>query len=191
MFVIARVAKQSRSKKIETALPDCFVLIANAMKAGLGLQQAMKIAGEEGPWPLNEEFAQILEKIKLGHALDEALSDTEKKLNIPDFSLMAHSIILLRGIGGNLVSHLENLANILRERQKITGKVRLLTTQGMVQGVILAVMPFVLGLVLRFLSPDFMSPLFSHPLGWAAIVVVAILDLGGWFWMRHLSKVTV
>ncbi|MDP2600316.1 MAG: type II secretion system F family protein [Deltaproteobacteria bacterium] len=180
-----------RKKKIEAGLADCFVLIANAMKAGLGLQQALKLAGEEGPWPLNEEFSLVLEKTKLGHTLDEALSDTERKLNIPDFSLMVHSVILLRGIGGNLASHLENLSKILRERQKVTAKVGLLTAQGMTQGVILAVMPFVLGLVLHFLSPDFIAPLFAHPLGWLSLAAVVILDCGGYFWMRHMAKVTI
>ena len=191
MFVIASIAKQSRSKALEKSLPDCFVLIANAMKAGLGLQQAMKIAGEEGPWPLNEECSLILEKTKLGFTLDQAFLDAEKRLSIPDFSLMVHSIVLLRGIGGNLVSHLENLSAILRERQKITAKAKLLTAQGMTQGVILGVMPFVLGLSLWFLSPEFIEPLFLHPWGWAAMAVIAVLDIGGYFWMKKMGRVRI
>ncbi len=182
---------EKHPKKLEAVLPDGFLLMANALKAGLGMHQAFQMAAEEGPSPFKETVAAILEKTKLGHSLDEALLDSAHRLNSPDFSLMAHSIVLLRGIGGNLVGHLENLSRILRERQRVSAKIHLLTAQGMAQGAILAVMPFGLAACIAFISPEFISPLFTHPLGWLSVFLILGLDLGGYLWMRKLARIRI
>lgn len=188
---IAHYQRQKRLKKMEEVLPDGFTMIANAMKAGLGLSQALLIASEESPTPLNEEFAQILERVKLGRSLEEALLASESQLKLPDFSLMVHSIITLKAIGGNFVVHFENLARILRERQKVSEKIRLLTAEGLSQGAVLGLLPLGLGLALFFLSPEFVAPLWQQPLGWVAMILIAALDFGGWLWMKKMARVEI
>jgi len=177
--------------EIEKSLPDCFTMIANAMKAGLSLPQALQIASTDSPPALARVIRDLLERIKLGRSLEEALLASESQLKLPDFSLMVHSIITLRQIGGNFVIHFENLSHILRERQRVTEKVRLLTTQGLTQGVILGLMPFGLGFALCLLSPAFISPLWETPLGWVVLGLIILLDIGGWLWMRRLARVEV
>ncbi len=176
---------------IEEALPHCFTIIANAMKAGLPLIQSLQIASREAHPPLAKELQEILEKVSLGRSLDEALLLSEGRLKIPDFSLMVHSIVTLRQIGGNFVVHFENLARILRERERVSAKIRLLTTQGTTQATILGLMPFGLSLILYFLSPEFVSPLFETPLGWLTIFLVLILDGIGFLWINQLSKIEI
>lgn len=189
--IFKKYRRQKRLKKIGENLPDCFTMIANAMKSGLSLPQALQIASLEGPSPLNEELKSILEKVKLGRSLEEALLAHESQLRLSDFSLMVHSIIILSQIGGNFVLHFENLARILRERQKVTSKIQLLTAQGLSQGVILGLLPVGLGVSIYFLSPDFISPLWETPLGFLTIGFIFILDFGGWLWMKQLAKIEI
>ncbi|MDO8526785.1 MAG: type II secretion system F family protein [Deltaproteobacteria bacterium] len=182
---------QKRLNKIEAGLADGFTLMANAMKAGLGFSQALQMASTDAPWPLNEEIHSILERMKLGWSLEESFLEAEARLKIPDFSLMVQSILILRQIGGNFVAHFENLSRILRERERVSAKVRLLTAQGLSQGVILGLLPLVLGLALFFLSPEFVAPLWQTPLGWIAMVLILALDAGGYLWMKKMSKVEI
>lgn len=183
--------KRRQRKQIEEALPDFFTMLANAMKAGLSFPKALQMAGTEGPSPLREEFQGVLEKVRLGWSLEEALLQKEAALRIPDFSLMVHSVLVLRQIGGNFVPHFEKLSAVLREREKISSKIGLLTAQGMTQGVVVGLMPPALFLALFFLSPEFVAPLWETPPGWLAALLIAALDLGGFFWMLRLAKVDV
>lgn len=130
-------------------------------------------------------------KLEQGMMLEEALLVMERDLKLPDFSLMVHSIVLLRQVGGNFVAHFENLAKILQQRNQVSNKVRLMVSQGLMQGNLLALMPLALGLGLYFLSPEFFAPFFEHPSGWPLLVLILFLDFGGWFWMRKLAKVKV
>lgn len=183
--------KKRDLQKIEERLPDCFTMIANAMKSGLSFPQALEIIAQEIEGPLGAVFQEILSKIKMGESLEEVLLRVEKRLGLPDFSLMVHSIVILRKMGGNFVVHFEKLSQIIRERQKVSGKIRLLTTQGMTQGAILSLLPLGLGLALYFIAPEFLSPLWSHWSGWLCVSLVLLLDAGGYLWMRHMSQIKI
>lgn len=178
-------------RKIETQLSDFFSWLIQAMRAGLSLPKALETAALELPPPLRGELEIILERVHRGESLEEALLKTEASLKLPDFSLFVHSVLLLRHVGGNFVEHFENLSQLLRERQKVSEKIRTLTAQGKMQGTLLALFPFFLGSLLTFLSPEFLSPLWETKAGWGVLVVVFLLDIGGWLWIQHWSKVEV
>lgn len=191
MFYLNLLRENRFRKKIEENLIDGFSMMANAMKSGLSLPQSLQMVAKEGPEPLNQEIGSALERMKLGVSLEEALVVSEKKIKSSDFSLMVHSILILRQIGGNFVVHFEKLTKILRERERVSQKIRVLTAQGLSQGVILGMLPIVLGLGLWFLSPEYIAPLWESPLGWFIIILIFSLDLGGYLWMRKMAKVEI
>lgn len=161
------------------------------MKASLSLPKALELACIEMPWPLKEELENILGRVKTGQTLEESLLKSARLLDIADFSLFVDSVVLLRQIGGNFVEHFENLSQILRERQKVTEKIRTVTSQGKVQGNFLALLPFLLGAALMVLSPDYLTPLWQSPLGWVFSALVLLLDIGGWLWIQKWAKVEI
>ena len=180
-----------RRQKIQKQIGDLFSWLGSAMKAGLSFPQGLQTAAEEIPSPLKEELQMILERVKIGKTLEDSLLISERALKLPDFSLMVYSVILLRQVGGNFVSHFENLGTILRERQEVSEKISLLTSQGLMQGAMLGLMPLGLGLGLFFLSPAFLSPLWETAMGWVVLGMIVSLDLGGYLWMRSLAKVKI
>lgn len=180
-----------RNRKIEEELPSSFAMMANAMKAGLSLSQALQTVGEDPGSAFGEEIHGVLERVRLGAGLEDALLASAKKLRIPDYSLMVHSIVLFRAIGGNFVAHFEKLASILRERQRVTEKISLHTAQGLTQGLLLGCMPLALGLGLCFIAPGFLNPLWESPLGLLFSLLILLLDLGGYLWMRKMARVSV
>lgn len=141
--------------------------------------------------PLGEELKGMVLRVEQGMTLEESLLVMERAMRLKDFSLLVHSIVLLREVGGNFVAHFENLAKILRQRHQVSNKVRLMVAQGLMQGNLLAFLPLILGLGLYFLSSEFFAPFFEHPQGPILLVFVFLLDLGGWLWMRKLAKVKV
>lgn len=191
MHILKNFRRKKEIQKIEEELSGSFTTIANAMKSGLSLPQALQIVGQEKNSPLAEELRFVLDRVRLGLSLEEALLESEKKLKIGDYSLMVHSIVLLRQIGGNFVAHFEKLAGILREREKVSGKIRLYTTQGLTQGILLGVMPLGLGFGISLIAPDFLAPLWQTPLGWILTLLIFSLDVGGYLWMRRLARVSV
>lgn len=183
MFVLDR--------KIQESLIDCVELIANAMRSGLSLSQAFALAGRELSPPLNAEFMRVQERMSLGFSLDEALLESEARIKIPDFSWLVYSMLILKQGGGNFVAHFEKLSQILRERERVSQKISLLTAQGMAQGVLLSLMPLGLGLLLLLTAPQFLSPLWETKPGWFFLFLIFTLDAGGFFWMRKWAKVEV
>ncbi len=180
-----------RRTKIETQFPDFIGWLIQAMKAGLTLPKALELASKEMPRPIREELENILDRVKTGQTLEESLLKSALRLKIPDYSFFVHSVAVLRQIGGNFVEHFEGLARILRERQKVSAKIKTATAQGKVQGNFLALLPFFLGFSLSFLSPDFLAPLWQTPLGWFCAALILLLDIGGWLWVQRWAKVEV
>lgn len=183
--------QQKRRQKIEEGLVDAFTFLANALKAGLALPQALELASRDLTSPLRDEFQIVVAKIQRGLSLKEALVASAGSLKITDYSLMVHSVLLLRDMGGNMVTHLEKLSQVLRERQTITQKISLLTSQGLFQGMILGCLPLFFGCALSLLAPQWMEPLWTTAEGWGIFFLILLLDLGGFFWMRRWARVEV
>lgn len=185
------ILSRRRRIQLESQLSDLLIWLSSSLKSGLSLPQAFQLAAEEIPEPLGRELKLIVARMEQGMILEESLLVSERRLKIADFSLWVHSIVLLRQVGGNFVAHFETLAQVFRQRTQVSGKVRLMAAQGLMQGNLLALMPLGLCAGLYFLSPDFLQPLFTSPQGWMIVALILFLGLGGWLWMRQLARVKI
>jgi tight adherence protein B len=137
--------------------------------------------------PLAEEFDLLMREIRLGIDLDVAMRNIEKRIPIPDFMMVTAAITIAREVGGNLAEALESVARTLREKLQMEGKIRALTSQGRMQGIVMTCLPLLLMVVLRFIEPKAMAPLFSEPIGWATLGVIAAMEFLGY---QSISKIT-
>lgn len=180
-----------RQRAFESQFVDGLTLIANAIKSGLSLQQSFEMASHEMQKPFGEEFSHLLAEIKIGVALTDALKKMEARVGSKDLSIVVQAICILRETGGNLIETFQKITSTIRERQKIHGKIRVLTTQGMVQGIIILCMPFALSVLLYFMVPDFIMPLFTKPLGIILIFIALILQTIGAILMKKIVMIKV
>ena len=190
-LVHLRVKKKRRIAKFEKQLPEGLGLIARALRAGHAFTSGMKLASEEFGDPLGPEFDEALDEINFGVSVTEALKNLVHRVDCPDLTFFVVSVILQRETGGNLAEIIESLAQLIRERFKFRGKVRVLSAEGRLSAVVLIVIPFLLFLTIFFVNRSFLEPLIRDPLGRVIMLIAICLMAVGVLVIRRIIKVEV
>jgi tight adherence protein B len=171
----------------ESQLIDALGLAARSLRAGHPLPGSFRMIAQEIPPPIGKVFADICQQQDLGVGLDFALRKAADDYASPDLKLFATSIIIQLHSGGNLADMMERLAEVVRDRMRLARRVRVLLAQSQLSKYILLALPFVMFLILNLLSPEFMKPLYTTPLGHRLLLIAAGgLLIGAWV-MNRLS----
>lgn len=188
LFYVAFV-RERRLRKVEQHLPEALDLIGRAMRAGHGFTSALQMAGDELPGPLGLELRAAHDEISFGVSLQQALASLGERLPITDIRYFIVSVLIQRDSGGNLTEVLAKLAELIRERQKLEGKVRVLSANGRFSGWVLVVLPFALAGIMNTFNPAFMSPMWTDPMGQVMLKGMALLMAIGIFIMRRIVRI--
>ncbi len=169
----------ARLKALNSQLADTITLLSNSLRAGMSLVQAMEMVAREGSPPISEEFARVTREIGLGLSPNDALRSLVRRVKSDDVDLLVTAIIIQHEVGGNLTRILDTIATTIRERVKIKGEIKSLTSQQRIAGIVLAALPVVLGGVLMLISPGYMGKLFT-PGPWLALpgIAAAMVTIG-------------
>ena len=166
--------------KLDSQLLDALGMLGNGLRSGLSIQHAMNLVAQEMPKPISQEFQLAISEYNYGKTLEEAFERMAKRVPSVDLGITIEAILVLRSTGANLVETFDIIIDTVRERKKIEGKIKSMTALGVVQGVILGAMPFVLMKVLLLINPIYMEPMFSTTLGWILFgVVILLVGVGG------------
>jgi len=183
--------QKKRMRQLELQLPDALLMVAGSMRAGAALTVALEsMVGESQP-PISQEFELLLREQRVGVDFDTALRNMEKRIPLQDFTMVISALRISREVGGNLADILESLADTLRRKHTMEGKIDALTAQGRMQGIVMTCLPIFLIFVLRFMEPDAMAPLFNTLYGWAVLVVIGIMEVIGYVFIRAIVNIDV
>jgi len=158
-------ARMRRMDRFQRQLPEALELIVRALRAGYSLPLAIKLLAEEMPDPIAGEFATVHEQVNFGVSLQQALLGLCERVPVTDLRFLVVSVLIQRQSGGNLTEILGNLARLIRDRFKLYGRVRVLSSEGRLSAWTLGLLPPGIGLVLNLANPAFMSRLWTDPLG--------------------------
>ncbi|MDY7229439.1 type II secretion system F family protein [Hyalangium rubrum] len=183
--------RKRRIKKFNVQLVDALQAMANAFKAGLTFPQAIEHVAREALPPLSQEFGLFVKEVKLGVPLEEALINMAKRVGSDDLELVVVSTNIARQLGGNMAEMFETISTVIRERFRLEGKIDALTSQGKLQGWIVASMPAVLGMVLNAMRPDLMEPMMNHIFGYLLVTVIAIMEILGILIIRRIVNIDI
>ncbi|WP_163998320.1 type II secretion system F family protein [Pyxidicoccus caerfyrddinensis] len=183
--------RKRRIKKFNVQLVDALQAMANAFKAGLTFPQAIEHVAREAMPPLSQEFGLFVKEVKLGVPLEEALINMGRRVGSDDLELVVVSTNIARQLGGNMAEMFETISTVIRERFRLEGKIDALTSQGKLQGWIVAAMPGVLGMVLNYMRPDLMEPMMNHLFGWILVVIIAIMEIMGILIIRRIVNIDI
>jgi tight adherence protein B len=189
--VALKLIKQRRLQRFNMQLLDSLLSMSNALRAGFSILQAFETVVRERRNPISLEYGLFLQQIRLGVRFEDALNQMEKRVASEDLTLMVVSIETARLTGGNLTEVFEKIAATIRERMRIQGRIRSLTAQGRLQGLIVGAMPFVLMVVLTMLDPEMMGGFFHSRIGMVAIGVVVILVAAGALVIRKIIRIEI
>jgi tight adherence protein B len=141
--------------------------------------------------PIAQEFKLLNQEIRIGLPLEQALAHLYERMPSEDLDLVITSIVISRDLGGNLTEVFDNIAQTIRERHVIEGKIRALTAQGKLQGIIMVLLPFVVGIAIHIVDPKLMEPLYKDEWGWTLLVGLVILTAAGYLWIRKIVRIDV
>jgi tight adherence protein B len=180
-----------RRRALQSQLPDVATALASGLRSGLSLGQAMDQVVRFQPAPMAQEFALMLREHRIGLPLEQALQGLAERSGLHDFHLLVATLGIARDLGGGLAEALERFASTLRRRLALEARIRALTAQGRLQGVIMGALPLLLGWVLYLMEPSVMGRMFSEPLGWAVLCVIAVLEGAGFVLIRRIVDIRV
>jgi tight adherence protein B len=186
-----KLLKQKRIEKFQKQLPEALDLIARALKAGHAFTGGMKLAAEEFDDPLGPEFSETLDEINFGVSVSNALINMTKRIECAELKYFVIGVILQRETGGNLSELIETLANLIREKFKLMGKIRTLAAEGKFSAIILCALPFVISAWIWFTSPDYIGLLVTEPMGHVMVAVAIVLMILGIIFMKKIIEIKV
>jgi tight adherence protein B len=180
-----------RCRAFEAGLVDGLTFLNNALRAGLGVAQAIDLVARETVGAFAEECQRIIARVQVGVRLTEALQESAARLPVPDWQMAVEACLILMEMGGNLIEGFQLILEMIRDRQRVTMKIRTITAEGRTQAIIISVMPFGMGLLLYALAPDYMAPLLHNPMGWGIVVLGLLMLVAGVLWMRWILDLEV
>lgn len=188
-WVQRRIA--SRTKKLEEQMVEMLQMLASGLRAGFGLIQAIEAAADQIPAPLSTEMQRTLRDISVGSSVEDALTALNARVGSSDFDIVITAILIQRSVGGNLAEILDNVAHTMRERERIRGEIRTLTSQQRMTGYVIGGIPVGLGAMFFLISPEFTSLLFTDPLGRMMLGAAIVMEGVGFLVIRKIVNIEV
>lgn len=183
--------KVRRRNRFNIQLVEALSSMSNAMKSGFSIMQAMEHVVANGESPISEEFETMLHQTRVGVGFQEALRNMDRRVGSEDLTLVVLSIETARKTGGNLTEIFASISHTIRERMRIEKRIDTLTAQGRLQGIVLSLMPIVIGLVLHLLEPGLFGPFLKSTVGIICLFVVAIMLVLGALTIRKIVKIDI
>jgi tight adherence protein B len=189
--IMYSVIKKRRIKNLIEQMPDALNMMAGSLRSGSSLSMAMDFVATETAPPFSQELSLVLREQKMGVSFEDAMESMARRLTLEEVDLMVSAITISKSVGGNLAEVLERLANTLRSKAAMEGKIKALTSQGKLQGIVVGLLPVFLGIVLFQMEPEAMQPLFTTLYGWITVCVITVMLLVGAFFIKKIVTIDV
>ena len=175
--------RRARQNKLRSQLPEAFDLMARVVRAGQTINQAILAVSDEFPRPISEEFSYCFEQQNLGIAPETAVRDLARRTGVLELRIFVTALIVQQQTGGNLAELIDKLSAMIRQRFRIMGQIKTLTSEGRLQALILLALPILMFFVLMIINPAYEIRLIEHPI--LIYITLTLMSLGAW-WIRAI-----
>jgi tight adherence protein B len=190
-LVLVQRIRHKRALKFAEQLPEALELMSTALQAGHGLMSAMAVIATEFPDPIAHEFHEIIEENRLGLPFRDALANLGERVDSQDLQILQVGLLVAQTVGGSLAEVLGNIAATIRERFKLQRETQVLTAQGRMSGAVLSALPFLAGLGMLLLNPDYFRPMLESPGGQHLLMYAGTSLLVGHLVIRRMVHIKV
>ena len=184
----ARLRKK-RFKLIEAQLADAFMMLGSSLQSGASIGVALATVAEQSPVPFAQELRLVVRKTQVGISIDDALIQMEQRAPLDSLIMASSAIRISREVGGNLVETIFGIAETLRRKFTMEGKIDSLPAQGKAQGKFMAGLPILVGVGLSFLDPVSMSKLISTGIGNVVLGVIIAMQITGFIFINKVTNI--
>lgn len=180
-------AKQAqRQRRLSAQIPDMLDILSSSLRSGHSFLSGAQIVVTQMAPPLTDEFARVIQEVKFGASLSDALTEMVHRTENYDMELIISAVQTQLSVGGNLAEVLDNIGNMIRERVRLAGEIAAATAEGRFSAMILVGMPFLLAFIINVVSPGYLTPLFVEPLGRMMLGGAVLLMLSGLLIIRGM-----
>jgi tight adherence protein B len=183
-----RIAR--RVRMFINQLGDTITLMANSLRAGYSLLQAMELVSRESPPPISDEFRRVVHEVGLGISNQQAMAHLLRRLPSDDLDLLITAINIQFEVGGNLAQILDIIGHTIRERVRIKGEIAVLTAQQTISGYVITALPVCLAVIMFLIAPTYIGGMFAFP--WICMPIGSgIMIIIGFFVMKKITNIEV
>ena len=183
--------RKKRFDKFLEQLPDALDLISRALSAGHAFSEALHMVSIEMPDPIATEFRKAYEEQNLGLSVKLALENLTQRMPLLDLKMCVTAILIQRETGGNLAEILEKVAYTIRERFRILGDLKTLTTSSRMSAWLLCALPMFVAFAVTIMNPEYMSVLWKDPRGHYLIAAALIMQISGMLIVRKILNIKI
>jgi len=167
---------KSRTNRFNAKFPDAIELLVRGLRSGLPVTETLAVVAAEVPGPVGEEYKAVVDRIKVGRTMEEALQETANRLGTPEFQFFTITLAIQRETGGNLAETLSNLADVLRKRAQMKLKIKAMSSESKASAYIVGSLPFIVFAMIWWLNPKYLAPFFVDER-------LMVAGIGGLTWM--------
>lgn len=174
-LVVGKLIKK-RIAKFNGKFADAIELLVRGLRSGLPVTETLQVVAQEVDGPVGIEFKGIVDRIKVGRTMEEALQVTADRLGIPEFNFFCITLAIQRETGGNLAETLSNLADVLRKRGQMKLKIKAMSSESKASAMIVGALPFIVFGLIWWINPKYIGTFFTDER-------LIVIGLGGFTWM--------
>lgn len=177
--------------RLNAQLPEAGRLVSNSLQAGLSIQQAIERVAKELPSPAGYEFGIMAQELNLGSPVEYALESLTRRLPSDELEVMVTAILVQHRVGGNLAKALSAISHIMSERQKLSDEIETMTAEVRFTSKVLPLLPVGFLALMRVMSPEFIAPLFGHPIGWIVLTLFCAAQVLAFIMAGRIADIKV
>lgn len=182
-------AISKKKDKFESQLPGALSLLRNSVEAGMSFLQSMELVANEMEPPISEEFSKVIHESQVGIDLKTSFSRMLERVDSTELKLMTIAVLIQREVGGNLSEILDIILETIRERIQLKGEIKAITAQGRASAALIGALPPLLLVIMNFINPEYMGPMFTTFLGQALLAFCLFMECIGIYLIMQIIKV--
>ena len=189
--IVYKVMRSRFIEKLEADLPDALAQMSGSMRVGASLQGSIEAMVSETKGPLSKEFSQMLKECRVGVSFEDALNNLDQRVQSENLSLVIAATNISRDVGGNLGEIYERMGDMLRQKISLEGRIKALTGQGKMQGIVVGLLPVAICAVMFYMEPETMAHMTGSLGGWIWMALISLLLTMGGFMIRKIVNIDV
>ena len=187
--LLVRIRIRQRTEKLCQQLPETLDMLSSSMQAGLTLQQAIERAAKRLPNPIAQELGVITQECRLGTGIATAVNHFAERISLLELKIIAAATEISIRLGGNLSETYEKLGTMIRDRLMFEREMGAMTAEGRMQGIVMAMLPFVVLVLMTIINRPLMLPFVMSKIGVFALSAVAAMQVTAYFWIKKITDV--
>lgn len=193
-FIVFNVFSSMQNKRqriFREHLPQTVDIVLRGIRSGSSIEKTFVVVARETPSPLKEEFEQIINELEFGLPYDRVLMNSADRVNLSEYYFFVTALIIQRQSGGSLSDVLDNIIYVLGRSTEMQAKVKVLSAEGRMSGLVLAGLPIFVGLFMYKFNPDHLQFYYVDPLGQKLFYAIIFLFFLGYISIKKMLQIRI